>query len=175
MEGFFPNAAMSHWVGSIGFVLTTWLGADLASHVPRSLSSRLAILSLFTLSGYFLHVILCLFLPADQIGHIWRRFMGWLALLPLALWVHLTSALLTSKQPTYQRFLIWLVYLVAGLLSVVWVFGSWNFSRTTLLPPGLIWPITIFVTVVGLMALGNIWKLWRHAADPTLQLGRRMC
>ena len=170
MDGFFPNAAISHWVGSVGFVLTTWLGAYLASHVPRSLPSRLAILSLFTLSGYFLHVILCLFLPADQIGHIWRRFMGWLALLPLPLWLHLTCALLPPKQHSQQRHLIWLVYLATGLLSVAWIFGSWSFSRITLLPPGLIWPIAIFVTVVGLLALNNIWNLSRQAADATLQL-----
>jgi len=169
MDGFFPNATTSHWIGSAGFVLTTWLGAYLASHVPRSVPSRLAILSLFTLSGYFLHVILCLFLPADQIGHIWRRFMGWLALLPLPLWLHLTSALLTPKQRVYQQFLIWPVYLVAGWLSVIWIFGAWNFSRNTLLPPGLIWPVAIFVTVVGMMTLANIWKLWRYAADVTLQ------
>jgi hypothetical protein len=96
--------------------------------------------------------------------------MGWLALLPLPLWLHLTFALLTPKQSAPQRFLIWLVYLVAGLLTAVWIFGSWKFSRTTLLPPGLIWPIAIFVTVVGVLALSNIWKLWHHTADPTLQL-----
>lgn len=85
MSSYFPYATVAHLVGSAGFVLTTWLGAYLTAHIPRSFPSRLAILSLFALSGYFLHVVLCMFLPADQIGHLWRRFMGWFALLPLPL------------------------------------------------------------------------------------------
>lgn len=139
MDGFFPDATVSHWIGSVGFVLTTWLGAYLASHVPRNLPSRLAILSLFTLSGYFLHVILCLFLPADRIGHIWRRFMGWLALLPLLLWLHLTSLLLSPKQYAQQRLLILsgsvIIFLMAWILywpiTVNWLKLPWS------LPTGL--------------------------------------
>ena len=53
MDSFFPNAMVSHGVDRIGFVLTTWPGDSLTSHAPRSLPSRLAILSLFILSGYY--------------------------------------------------------------------------------------------------------------------------
>jgi len=79
MEDMFPYATVSHVVSSAGFVLTTWLAAYLTVHVSRNSPARLAILSLFALSGYFLHTVLCVFVPADQIGHLWRRYMGWLA------------------------------------------------------------------------------------------------
>lgn len=170
MSSFFPYATYAHVVGSAGFVLTTWLATYLAAHKPRSFPSRLAILSLFALSGYFLHVVLCMFLPAEQIGHLWRRFMGWFALLPLPLWLHLTSTLLPPEQQARQRLPIRLAYVAVALLSAAWIFGSWSFSRTTLLPPELIWPIVIFVTALGAATLINIWGLCQRAADHTLRL-----
>ncbi|MEK7326673.1 MAG: hypothetical protein AAB217_15630, partial [Chloroflexota bacterium] len=141
MEGMFPYATVAHVVSSAGFVLTTWLAAYLTVHVSRSSPARLAILSLFALSGYFLHTVLCVFVPADQIGHIWRRYMGWLALLPLPLWLHLTATLLPLAQRARWRLPVWLTYATAGFLSLLWMWGPWQFSRRTLLPPELAWPV----------------------------------
>jgi len=59
MEGVFPYATESHVIGGTGFVLTAWQAAYLVVHISGSTSVRLAILSLFALSGYFLHTVLC--------------------------------------------------------------------------------------------------------------------
>lgn len=169
MDILFPFGTSAHWVGTIGFVITIWLGAYLATHSPRSFPSRLAIFSLFALSGYFLHVVLCIFLPAEQAGHLWRRFMGWFALLPLPIWFHLTASLLPPEQRSSQGFIVRLAYAVCGILSFIWIFGDWQFSRETLLPPELVLPITLFVIAMGSLALINVRELHRKAADQVLR------
>jgi DNA-binding CsgD family transcriptional regulator/GAF domain-containing protein len=169
MEGMFPYATVAHVVSSAGFVLTTWLAAYLTVHVSRSSPARLAILSLFALSGYFLHTVLCVFVPADQIGHIWRRYMGWLALLPLPLWLHLTASLLPPGQRAHWQLRLWLTYATAIVLSILWAWGPWQFSRRTLLPPELAWPVALFAAAVGASALINTSQLQRQAADRTLR------
>ncbi len=168
MGEIFPYGTVAHVVSGAGFVLTLWLGAYLASHVPRSFPSRLATLSLFALSGYFLHVVLCLFLPAEQAGHLWRRYMGWFALWPLPFWLHLTASLLGQAAAGLQRALIRATYAAAVLLGAAWVTGDWSFSRDTLLPPELVWPISLFAAGVGALALRNVYRLWKRAADRTL-------
>lgn len=169
MDSIFPYATVSHVVSSAGFVLSTWLAAYLTVHVSRSSPARLAILSLFALSGYFLHTVLCVFVPADQIGHIWRHYMGWLALLPLPLWLHLTVTLLPPAQRARWRFPVWLTYAITVTLSILWVWGPWQFSRRTLLPPDLDWLVAFFAVVVGASALINTSRLQRQAADRTLR------
>ncbi len=169
MDKIFPYATIAHLVSGIGFVLSTWLGAYLVSRAPRSFPSRLAILSLFTLSAYFLHTVLCLFIPADQIGHLWRRYLGWFSLVPLPIWMHLTTALLAPAPRRLQRIIIYSAYLACGLLSLSWTFGPWSFSRHTLLPPELVLPISLFTVGVGGASLYNAWQLWKHAADRTLR------
>ena len=170
MDKMFPYATIAHLVSGIGFVLSTWLGAYLVSRAPRSFPSRLAILSLFALSAYFLHTVLCLFIPADQIGHLWRRYLGWFALVPLPIWMHLTAALLSpTPRKKLQQVNIYSAYIVCGVLSFAWTFGPWSFSRYTLLPPELVLPITLFAVGVGGTSLYNARELWRRAADRTLR------
>jgi len=169
MDKIFPYATIAHLVSGIGFVLSTWLGAYLVSHAPRSFPSRLAILSLFALSAYFLHTVLCLFIPADQIGHLWRRYLGWFSLVPLPIWLHLTAALLSPTRRGLRLVNIYSAYIVCGLLSISWAFGPWSFSRHTLLPPELVLPITLFTVGVGGASLYNARELWRRAADRTLR------
>ncbi len=169
MDKIFPYATIAHLVSGIGFVLSTWLGAYLVSRAPRSFPSRLAILSLFALSAYFLHTVLCLFIPADQIGHLWRRYLGWFSLVPLPIWLHLTAALLSPTRRGLRLVNIYSAYIVCGLLSISWMFGPWSFSRHTLLPPELVLPITLFTVGVGGASLYNARELWRRAADRTLR------
>ncbi|MBI5350055.1 MAG: GAF domain-containing protein [Chloroflexi bacterium] len=169
MDKIFPYATIAHLVSGIGFVLSTWLGAYLVSRAPRSFPSRLAILSLFALSAYFLHTVLCLFIPADQIGHLWRRYLGWFSLVPLPIWMHLTTALLSPARRGLQQVNVYSAYGVCGLLSLAWAFGPWSFSRHTLLPPELVLPITLFTIGVGGSALYTAWKLRQQAADRTLR------
>lgn len=169
MDIFFPYGTPAHIVSSAGFVISTWLGAYLAAHVPRSSYSRLVILSLFALSAYYLHTILCLFMPAQQAGYLWRRFMGWFALIPFPFWLHLTSKLLPEEQRNAQRTVVRMTYAVALWLGAVWVIGGWQFSRITLLPPRLVWPILLFVTGVSGVALCNVWALRKQAADQALR------
>lgn len=169
MNLLFPYGTAAHWVGTGGFVITIWLGAYLTTNAPRSFPSRLAILSLFALSGYFLHVVLCLFLPAEEAGHLWRRHMGWFVLLPLPLWLHLTISLLPSAKQSRQRPVAQWAYGACGILSLFWVFGESEFSRQTLLPLRFVWPISLFVIAIGTLALINVHQLYRQAADHILQ------
>ena len=169
MESIFPYATESHVVSGTGFVLTTWLAAYLVVHISRSSSARLAILSLFALSGYFLHTVLCVFVPADEIGNIWRRYIGWQSLLPLPIWLHLTTTLLPSNQQARWRFRVWFTYATAITLGIIWILGPWQFSRNTLLPPELQWLVAFFAAVTGGSALINIFHLQQHAADKTLR------
>ncbi len=169
MDLLFPHGTSAHWAGSIGFIFTMWLGVYLATHAPRSSPARLAILSLFALSGYFLQVVLCLFLPAQEAGFLWRRHLGWMILLPLPLWLHLTSLLLAPEQQKRQHHIIWLTYGVSAFFSIIWVFGDWRFTRENVLPPELVWPISLFALAVGGMALVNVGQLRRQAADETLR------
>ncbi len=168
MDVFFPHATIAHLVSGLGFVLTTWLAAFLVAHRPRSMPSRLAILTLFALAGYFLHAVLCVFVPADQIGHIWRRNLGWLALWPLPLWFHLTLTLLPPEIRARQRTALWFIYGITFLLSVTWILGPWRFSRQTLLPPELVWQISLFALTVGAATIYNIIQLWQRSTAKTL-------
>jgi len=165
----FPHGTSAHWIGSIGFVFTMWLGIYLATHAPRSSPARLAILSLFALSGYFLQVVLCLFLPAQEAGFLWRRHLGWMILLPLPLWLHLTSLLLSPKLHKHQNWAIWLAYGVSAFLSIIWIFGDWQFTRQNVLPPELVFPISLYALGIGGTALVNVMELRRQAADQTLR------
>jgi len=169
ISGIFPYATISHAVSGAGFVLTTWLAAYLTVHVSRSSSSRIAIISLFTLSGYFLHTVLCVFVPAHEIGHIWRRYLGWIALFPIPIWMHLSTTLLPLNQQKKWRLRIGSAYMIAGLMSVLWVLGPWEFSRYSILPPGWEAPTSIFTLAVGTLAFRNIYILQKNAADRTLQ------
>jgi hypothetical protein len=169
MELLFPHGTPAHWVGSIGFIFTMWLGIYLATHAPRSSPARLAILSLFAISGYFLQVVLCLFLPAQEAGFLWRRNLGWMILLPLPLWLHLTSFLLNPEQRERQHLIIWLTYSVSAFLSIIWIFADWRFTRENVLPPELVWTISLFALGVGSVALANVRQLRKQAADQTLK------
>ena len=135
MNGLFPYGTFAHWVGGSGFVLSIWLGAYLATHVPRRVHARLAYISIFVLAGYFLYVTLCLFLPAEEAGYLWRRYLGWLSLGPLPIWLHLSHSLQPTAQQRRQRPLIWIAYAAGVSLSAIWILGDWSFSRETLFPP----------------------------------------
>lgn len=170
INSIFPYATVAHAISGLGFVLTTWLAAYLTIRVSRSSSSRLALLSLFALSGYFLHAVLCAFVPATEIGHIWRRYLGWLSLWPLPFWLHLTTTLLPKKQQGRWQLLLWSTYIFASVLSISWIWGSWEFSRLTLLPSQLDILVTIFAFLVGAAAFYNTYYLQQQAADRTLRI-----
>ena len=165
----FPYGTFAHWVSGTGFVLSIWLGAFIATHVPRRPVSRLAYLSIFSLAGYFLHATLCLYAPAEEAGYLWRRYLGWFALAPLPIWFHLTSILLSEEKRRKQWFYVRLSYAIAILLAITWVVGDWSFSRETIFPPEISLPIWIFSTSVGICALLNVAHLRKIAPDETLR------
>lgn len=85
------NAAEIHWASVTaiaGFVAATWLGCYLATHMTRNRMAQLATLTILSLAGYFLHAVLCLHVPAVEAGFLWRRFLGWFAIPPIPLWLH---------------------------------------------------------------------------------------
>lgn len=157
-----------------GFVVAVWLGSYLATHTTRTRVARLATLTVLSLAGYFLHAVLCLHVPAVQAGFLWRRFLGWFAIPPLPLWFHLTAELPPAHLFRRERWVVWAAYGVAAVLVGLWLFGSWTFSTTSLVPYELGLPVGLFGLVVSVGCLGNLWYNQAQVQEPLLRYRQRL-
>ena len=159
---------ISSLTATAGFVVTLWLGCYFATHTTRSRVAWLATLAILSLAGYFLHAVLCLHVPAVEAGFLWRRLLGWFAIPPFPLWLHLTTELLPARLTQRLRWAIVGAYVTGLVLAASWLFGAWTFSTTSLVPLELGLPVGIFGAVTTLVCLASLWYSQSRALESVL-------
>ncbi|MBI4787277.1 MAG: hypothetical protein HY782_09550 [Chloroflexi bacterium] len=164
----------SSFTAIVGFFISLWLGCYLVTHTTHSRVAWLAILTILSLAGYFLHAVLCLHVPAVQAGFLWRRFLGWFAIPALPLWLHVTASLLPAEFARRERWFVIGMYAAAIILIGLWLFGAWTFSTASLVPLELAPPLALLAVVAALAATANLVVAQYTVRDPILKRRQRL-
>jgi hypothetical protein len=119
------------------------------------------------LALYFLHAVLCLHVPAEHAGFLWRRFLGWFVVPFFALWLHTTAEASGHSRHRPGRLLVLLLHAAAAALAGFWLWGRWTFSSAALHPVELRLPVAVFALTSGAAAS----LLWLFARNDVVRAG----
>jgi len=148
-------------VSAVGFAAALWLGAYLWTAGRNQGTARWAACGFFSLALYFLHAVLCLHVPAEHAGFLWRRFLGWFVVPFFALWLHTTAEASAHFRHRRGRLLVLLLHAGAAALAGFWLWGRWTFSSAALHPVELRLPVAVFALTSG-AAASLLWLFPRN-------------
>jgi hypothetical protein len=154
-------------VSAVGFAAALWLGAYLWTAGRNQGTARWAASAFFSLALYFLHAVLCLHVPAEHAGFLWRRFLGWFVVPFFALWLHTTAEASGHSRHRPGRLLVLLLHAAAAALAGFWLWGRWTFSSAALHPVELRLPVAVFALTSGAAAS----LLWLFARNDVVRAG----
>jgi len=154
-------------VSAVGFAAALWLGAYLWTAGRNQGTARWAACGFFSLALYFLHAVLCLHVPAEHAGFLWRRFLGWFVVPFFALWLHTTAEASGHSRHRPGRLLVPLLHAAAAALAGFWLWGRWTFSSAALHPVELRLPVAVFALTSGAAAS----LLWLFARNDVVRAG----
>jgi hypothetical protein len=154
-------------VSAVGFAAALWLGAYLWTAGRNQGTARWAACGFFSLALYFLHAVLCLHVPAEHAGFLWRRFLGWFVVPFFALWLHTTAEASGHSRHRPGRLLVLLLHAAAAALAGFWLWGRWTFSSAALHPVELRLPVAVFALTSGAAAS----LLWLFARNDVVRAG----
>jgi hypothetical protein len=185
-------------VNLLGLVLALWLGIYLVSRNPRLLIAWLTALTLWSLAGVFLNVLLALnpppkvlfqpnlirylflFWPAETLTesrNYWLK--GWSVAPAVVFWHHVTILMLPGELNSWRLWRIWLSYLLAIIAIIAQATASILYSPKESNPlfinslqAGSLYPY--FILALILLTLACLFNLHRSAqsASSTILRGR---
>lgn len=158
--------------------LAFWLGLYIITRSPHSLTSWLAALTLFALTGHFLRNALAF----EYHGSGILISLNKLVIIVLPLWFHLTVLLLppgaaSPRLARWNRIAVPLAYAYAIILIAVGLFTPDLFSPvetgspflTNSRAPGSAYPFFVLLLLLGVpLTLYNLWVGRKHAPSPSL-------
>lgn len=133
---------ITYGVNYLGLILALWLGLYLVSRNPRFPIAWLTALTLWSLTGVFLNILLAISPPPQMGYHLpWLRFLfpfwpagsatsstniwlqGWSVVPAVAFWHHVTALMLPGKFSIWRWTRVLLGYFLA-VVAVVWQANS---------------------------------------------------
>jgi hypothetical protein len=154
--------------------VSVWLGWYILTRSPRRLVSWLTSLTLWSLSGIFLNMLLALNPPpissqaptwVQTLFPFWRPevvlgeaggwLTGWLATPAIAFWHHATMELRPGKKSLWHNIQIGLVYLTALIAIIIQIKNPYSLTGETSGPLhfGTIRPGLLYITFMSLLFL----------------------
>jgi hypothetical protein len=129
----------------LALAAAVWLGIYIVTRSPRRLISWLTGLSLWTLAGLFINVLLALdpppaaalpdwsrlflpFWPLERIAEPSGWLQGWSVTPAIAFWHHVTTLMRPGPMTLWRRARVTAAYLVAGAAVVIQAFTPFMFS-----------------------------------------------
>ncbi len=160
-------------VNFIFLALSLWLGLYLVTRSPRSPISRLAGVTLWAVSGYFLNNIMYLNVLHGQSAVIGLRMSRW-AIVPVpVLWLHLSTHYLPAEMQRRWRRVLYFVYPLAGILVIIGSATSYLMSGASDRPvvylsrvtPGPVYGLfLIYLISVATLSLHHFYRAQQAAA-----------
>lgn len=158
--------------------LALWLGLYIVTRSPRSVTSWLAALTLFALTGHFLRNALAFEYPGSGI----LISLNKLVIIVLPLWFHLTVLLLppgaaSPRLARWNQIAVPLAYAYAIILIAIGLFTPDLFSPaetgspflTNNRLPGAAYPFFVIFLLIGVpLTILNLWVGRRNAQSPSL-------
>ncbi len=168
-------SALTTFVNLFALAASLWLGFYIVTRSPHSDLSRLAALTLWSLSGFFLYNSVALNVPGSQ-ALAWLRYT---IIVVLPFWLHVTVLLLPERARMAPRVLagVTLAYVVAFLLFVVGVASTGLVSNPSGMPasftsaraPGpLFWVFLVLLGVIYGVSILNLRSVQRQVKDAAL-------
>src|SRR6266849_535147 len=108
---------LSNAVNFFGVALALWLGFFNLTRSPQRTLTRVAALTLWACSGFFLSNLMYYNQLPELDNRYWLALFRWSTLFIPALWAHLTSALLPHELYQRQRWLRMSAYVIAASLT----------------------------------------------------------
>ncbi len=177
-------------VNLLGLVLALWLGLYLVSRSPKYPVAWLSALTLWSLSGIFLNVLLAInpppqtytqpdwmhqlmfpFWPAGMLrGTTGSWLQGWSWVAAFALWNHATTLMRPGKLNAWRTARIVGGYLLAALAirahtvtPILYFDVTGNPLYTNSLLPGRWYPLIVFsLSILVIMSLANLYRAARE-------------
>ena len=180
----------------IAISISVWLGWYIITRSPRRLVSWLTSLTLWSLSGLFLNMLLAQNPPqiidsshalVQALFPFWSRdtivnegawLTGWQATPAIAFWHHATMILRTSKQTIWQKVRVGLVYLMVVIAIYLQIRNPYTFT-TEIRNPSLMnslepdFPYTFFMSLLFLFAFLGFENLITAARATPSSLARK--
>lgn len=188
---------LTYVLNLIALALAIWLGFYIISRSPRWIISWLTGLTLWSISGIFLNMLLAITPPpipdttsVQQIflfpfwstevfptgEGVWLS--GWLATPAVAFWHHITVLLRDQKPPLGRKVLILAVYILAAIAIYAQLYTVLMFSEATgdplrlnYLKPGIYY--TMFMSLLTVIAVISANNLFQAAKSTRLNIFRR--
>ena len=186
-------------VNLLGLVLALWLGLYLVSRSPKYLIAWLSALTLWSLAGIFLNVLLAINPPPQTYNQpAWMHFMfpfwpagtfegttnswlqGWSWVAAFALWNHATTLMRPGKLNAWRKtrilggyFLAILAIRAHTVTPILYFDVRGNPLYTNSLLPGPWYPLIVFaLSILVIMSLTNLYRAAREtpASLPRHQL-----
>jgi hypothetical protein len=176
-------------INFVGLILALWLGLYLVTRNPRYLIAWLTSLTLWSMAGLFLNILLAINPPPLLSSLAWIRYLfpfwphtslagnsntwlqGWSVTPAVAFWHHVTVLMLPGKLTTWRWARIFTGYLLAILAIIVQTNASILFvaeGRDPLylnsMRPGLWYPF--FGAALILLTGACVYNLVRSARKP---------
>ena len=142
--------------------LSLWLGCYVLTRSSRSRLAWQAALTLWSLAGIFLDVLVTLH-PSPSTS--W--WPGWLIVTPLTIWYHLSLETLPPQRSRPQRPLLFFLYPFSILFDLTLGFTPWVVTdarqglgmTVKLFAPGPLFPVLpIALTGLAIVTLFNFWQ-----------------
>lgn len=183
-------------VNAVGLALAVWLGIYLVTHSPRSTIAWLTGLTLWSVAGLYLNILLALnpppmpenaprwiflffpFWPQEALISGWPEWLqGWLVIPAIAFWHHVTILMRPGRMNNWRLASILLAYGLSLAAIYVMVNTPLMFSSIsgdplflTTLKPGQLYPVfLLFLLAFMIMSLFNLIRSAQVASDSTLR------
>lgn len=183
-------------VNGIGLALAVWLGIYLITHSPHSPIAWLTGLTLWSLAGLYLNILLAVnpppipsnapswiflffpFWPQEALTTGWTDWLqGWLVIPAIAFWHHVTILLRPGRMNNWRLARVLLGYMacLAGIFVMVktpLMFSSVSGDPLllTTLKPGQLYPLFLLILLVFVcMCLVNLIRSARAAPEGILR------
>ncbi len=141
-------AQVTSAVSFLSMAVSLWLGCYIVTRSPRSRLAWLAGLTLWSLAGIFVTVLL-----ATEDSSSATRWPGWALNLTQTIWYHLSLETLSPEQGTRQRPFVPVVYGLAVLLDLLLL-------QTSLIVSGRVPGVGGYTTVFGHGPLFAAWPVF---------------
>jgi len=183
-------------INAIGLALSVWLGFYLVTHSPRSKIAWLTSLTLWSVAGLYLNILLALnpppipenapswiflffpFWPHEALISGWPEWLqGWLVIPAIAFWHHVTIVMRPGRMTNWRLARVLLGYAVSLAAIYVMVNTPLMFSSVsgdplflTTLKPGQLYPVFLLVLLAFVcMSLINLIRTARSASNQLLR------
>lgn len=160
-------------VNFLFLALSLWLGLYLVTRSPRSPISRLAGVTLWAVSGYFLNNIMYLNVLHGRSAVVGLRMSRW-AIVPVPVfWLHLSTHYLPAEMQRRWRRVLYLVYPFAGILVIIGSATGYLMSDASDRPlvylsrvtPGPLYGLfLIYLIAVAALSLHHFYRAQQAAA-----------